>query len=87
MVGHQIVKKFGQGTGAGDRVRIYLALWRFTPAKDVDLILTLNEPLASDALANAQQASAIEGSLSAKAQETFMRAASSLKVQDWGLFA
>lgn len=87
LVGHQTVKKFGQGTGSGDRVRIYLALWRFTPAKDVDLIMSLNEPLASDALVNAEQDARIEGSLSANAQEAFMKAASSLKVQDWGLFA
>lgn len=87
LVGHQTVKKFGQGSGSGDRVRIYLALWRFTPAKDVDLVLSLNEPLASDALANAEQASRIEGSTSANAQEAFMRAANSLKVHDWNLFA
>jgi hypothetical protein len=87
LVGEQTIKKFGQGTGQGDRVRIYLALWRLSPAKDVDLVMSLNQPLKQDEIADAEQAANVAGSASATAQDVFTRAASSLSIQDWALFA
>lgn len=76
LIGEQIIQKFGKEKKPEDRVRIYLALWRLTPAKDVDLILSLNEPLSTS-----------EEQASSKANETFIQAAKTLRIKDWGLFA
>ena len=77
LVGEQRIQKFGKETEAEDRVRIYLALWRLTPAKDVDLIMSLNESLSLQA--------ADAGASPAK--DTFLLAARTLRIRDWTLFA
>jgi hypothetical protein len=75
LVGEQVIQKFAKENEPQDRVRIYLALWRLSPAKDVDLIMSLNEPLISSK-------EPIQD-----ARDTFTSAARSLHIHDWGLFA
>ncbi|UZJ52172.1 hypothetical protein CBS101457_001492 [Exobasidium rhododendri] len=77
VVGEQTIQKFGREKEPHDRVRIYLALWRLTPAKDVDLVLSLNEPiLSTNTPASSEQA-----------KSTFLKAAQTLRIKDWNLFA
>lgn len=66
-------------------MRIYLALWRLE-GKGVDLVLSVNEPLGDAAGVGARQEGA-QGQEQGKVQKVFEKAASSLKVMDWGLFA
>jgi hypothetical protein len=77
LTGEQKIKKFGREHEPEDRVRIHLALWRLTPAKDVDLIMSLNEPLLSSN----------NYTPSEEVKATFVKAASTLQIQDWNLFA
>jgi hypothetical protein len=76
LMGEQVVQKFGKESEPQDRVRIYLALWRLTPVKDVDLIMSLNEPLSTST-----------NEPTGSAHDTFIKAAQSLLIKDWGLFA
>jgi hypothetical protein len=77
LIGEQTIKKFGREKEPEDRVRIYLALWRLRPVKEVDLIMTLNEPVQS----SASQPSSEE------AKNSFLKAARTLQIHDWDLFA
>lgn len=81
LVGEQRVKKFGKVEAKEDRVRVWLALWRVSPKKNADLVLSINEPLDEDEIASAELSS------NQNTQELFMNAASSLKINDWSLFA
>lgn len=67
----------GEDKEPEDRVRIYLALWRLTPAKEVDLIMSLNEPILSTSSPDPSE----------QAKATFLKAARTLHINDWGLFA
>lgn len=52
----------------------------------MDLVLSVNEPLGDAAGVGARQEGA-QGQEQGKVQKVFEKAASSLKVMDWGLFA
>ncbi|PWN88210.1 Mog1p/PsbP-like protein [Acaromyces ingoldii] len=81
LVGEQQVPKFGKQE-LNDRVRIWLALWRLSPAKNVDLVLSVNEPLKGDDVLQADDTSS-----SSEARDLFEKAVTSLKIQDWNLFS
>lgn len=68
LAGTQVVRKFGKASET-DTVRIYVALWRL-PSKNVDLVLSINDPAPSRIPWDAAH-----------------RAAHSLRIADWGLFA
>lgn len=81
LVGEQQVPKFGKQE-LNDRVRIWLALWRLSPAKNVDLVLSVNEPLKGDDALQADDTTS-----SSEARDLFEKAVTSLKIQDWNLFS
>ncbi|WFD04126.1 hypothetical protein MOBT1_002829 [Malassezia obtusa] len=68
--GTQKVKKFGKITEE-DTVHIWVAVWRL-PSKNVDLVLSRNNPSAADLDAESQ---------------AFRTTAGSLRIVDWSLFA
>lgn len=88
LVGLQQVRKFNKHDSPLDLVLIHLALWRLAPKRPVDLVMSWNEPIAQGAEAGQGvpegDASAI-GDASVRAR--FRQAASSLRIEDWGLFA
>lgn len=81
LVGEQQVPKFGKQE-LNDRVRIWVALWRLSPAKNVDLVLSVNEPLKGDEVQNVDETTS-----SSEARTLFEGAVASLKVLDWDLFS
>ncbi|CAO1621507.1 unnamed protein product [Parajaminaea phylloscopi] len=80
LTGTQRVRKFNKPDSPLDTVLIHLALWRLQPTKNVDLIMSWNEPLpeAADEAAPAIGDVAIA--------QAFREGARSLHIQDWGLF-
>lgn len=68
--GTQTVKKFGKVTDE-DVVQIWIAVWRL-PGKHVDLVLSRNNPDATDVDQQSQD---------------FRATAGSLRIVDWSLFA
>lgn len=96
--GVQYVQKTGEGRPV-DEVGIYLALWRLSPRKEYDLLLSLNIPRPHhaagsvpepDAVADPSAADKEAGAVSPAAErqyvEHFKRTIASLAIQDWGLF-
>ncbi|KAI0062237.1 Mog1p/PsbP-like protein [Artomyces pyxidatus] len=77
LYGSQVVKKFNRERG--DDVRILLALYR-VEEKQVDLVLSMNIPMRSEAGATSDQEF-----LASK--EVFDTAVRSLRIVDFGLFA
>ncbi|KAJ1026028.1 hypothetical protein NDA18_003688 [Ustilago nuda] len=75
LTGTQLVSKFGQACQPQEAVTIRVALWRLA-SKNIDLLLSLNEP------SNSQQPTP-----TSEAQATFQLAAQSLQIRDWSLFA
>lgn len=75
--GKQQVRKFNKPELPLDTVVIHLALWRLSPAKNVDLVMSWNEPL---------EESDGNSSGSPTVAEAFRKAAHSLDIKDWGLF-
>ena len=75
LTGTQLVRKFAKASEPEEPVTIRVALWRL-PSKQIDLVLSVNEPDTSQATSQPSQA-----------QAAFELAASSLKIRDWNLFA
>ncbi|KAI0670595.1 Mog1p/PsbP-like protein [Trametes maxima] len=78
LYGTQTVQKFNRE--AADEVRILLALYR-VPQKNVDLVMSMNVPMTSE-----------DGGVASEetwgaARNVFDRAARSLRIVDYGLFA
>jgi len=72
-----------------------LALWRLSPTKKVDLVLSFNEPLRVVEPPKEDEENR-EGTVKeisnqseneSEAREMFERACESLEIKDWGLFA
>ncbi|PWN52061.1 Mog1p/PsbP-like protein [Violaceomyces palustris] len=76
--GIQTVRKFGKADLPEDSVRVWLALWRL-PSKNVDLVLSLNEPIDKSGETSPQAPSPVKA--------LFETSAQSLKIVDWSLFA
>nr|CDI54017.1 conserved hypothetical protein [Melanopsichium pennsylvanicum 4] len=73
LYGTQLVRKFGKASEPEELVTIRVALYRL-PSKNVDLVLSVNEPGEHD------------GSSSSPGQSAFVSACRSLCIRDWGLF-
>lgn len=88
LVGLQRVRKFNKHDSPLDLVLIHLALWRLAPKRPVDLVMSWNEPIAQGAEGEKTEQ---EGDASvigaASVRENFRQAATSLRIEDWGLFA
>lgn len=93
----QTVRKFNKDDAPLDVVLIHVAVWRLAPTKDVDLVMSWNEPVAQAAAGGqegqtsttAAAATATGGSVQGddKVATAFQRAARTLSIADWGLFA
>ncbi|PWN31041.1 Mog1p/PsbP-like protein [Jaminaea rosea] len=81
LTGVQQVRKFAKPDQPLDNVLIHFALYRLAPRKDVDLVMSWNEPLKSS---DGRTEETPRGD--ANVAEAFRRAAQSLKIVDWGLF-
>ncbi|SJX63421.1 uncharacterized protein SRS1_11080 [Sporisorium reilianum f. sp. reilianum] len=75
LTGTQLVRKFGKASEPEEPVTIRVALWRL-PCKQIDLVLSVNEP-----------GKAPDTPQSSQAQAAFELAAASLQIRDWSLFA
>lgn len=93
--GTQTVRKFNKDDAPLDVVLIHVAVWRLAPTKDVDLVMSWNEPVAQAAggqesqTSTAAAAAVTGGSVPGdhKVATAFERAARTLSIADWGLFA
>jgi hypothetical protein len=81
LVGEQALVKYGRAHGTPECVRVWLAVYRLAPAANIDVVLSVNEPLGETALRGTQ------GMEASKAKEVFEEAARSLKIHDWAVFA
>ncbi|CAO1626644.1 unnamed protein product [Jaminaea pallidilutea] len=93
--GTQTVRKFNKDDAPLDVVLIHVAVWRLAPTKDVDLVMSWNEPVAQagaggqESQTSTAEAAATGGSVPGdhKVATAFERAARTLSIADWGLFA
>lgn len=69
------MRKFGKASEPEEAVKIRVALWRL-PSKQIDLVLSVNEP-----------GQARDTPQPSQAQAAFELAAASLQIRDWSLFA
>lgn len=81
LVGEQTLIKYGRATGSPEVIRVWLAVFRLAPAANIDVVLSVNEPLAESAIRGTR------GLESSKAKGVFEEAVRTLEVRDWGLFA
>lgn len=94
--GTQTVRKFNKDDAPLDVVLIHVAVWRLAPTKDVDLVMSWNEPVAQagaggqESQTSTAAAAAVTGGPGTgdhKVATAFERAARTLSIADWGLFA
>ncbi|PWN19326.1 Mog1p/PsbP-like protein [Microstroma glucosiphilum] len=87
LTGLQRVRKFNKHDSPLDLVLIHLALWRLAPKRPVDLVMSWNEPLALGKEATEQGHGDASAMGDASIRDKFKQAATSLRIEDWGLFA
>ncbi|CEH17120.1 RAN guanine nucleotide release factor [Ceraceosorus bombacis] len=102
LMGEQSVVKYGErfAHSAQDRIRVWVALFRLRPARNIDLVLSVNEPLAQAVADNdtgqedlrAESAGerveqVKDEAAESRARGIFERAAGTLRIHDWDLFA
>jgi len=78
LIGDQEIRKFNHAKA--DLVRIFLAVYR-VKSKNIDVVLSMNVPYAVEGIAKLD-----ESDLNA-AKDLFAKAAESLKIVNFGLFA
>ncbi|KAL9932284.1 hypothetical protein V8E36_008763 [Tilletia maclaganii] len=77
--GTQHVKKFGKASEPAHLVRIWVALWRIEE-KNIDLVMSVNATAGEEEATDPSQHGA-------ELQTVFERAARTLEIRDYGLFA
>ncbi|CAO1639017.1 unnamed protein product [Sympodiomycopsis kandeliae] len=76
--GKQSIHKFNNDTQS-DQVLIHVAIWRLSPRKQIDIVMSWNEPLVEEG----QQVSQGDE----KVEQAFQKAVKSFNIKDWSLFA
>jgi len=83
LIGTQTVPKFNKRAQQADTVRILVAVWR-VDAKNSDIVLSVNVPVVTGSDSNAR---GVGQPGMEWAQEVWEQAKSTLKIEDWDLFA